>query len=56
MTADRVELMLADLTGRAAEVPAAEAYLRLYTDDARFGHVFASLHERLNKGSGLLHG
>jgi tRNA A-37 threonylcarbamoyl transferase component Bud32 len=46
---DPVELMLADLTGRYAETPASAAFTRLYADDARFGHVFASLHQRLNE-------
>ena len=41
--------MLADLTSRYAEMPASEAFTRLYVDDAHFGHVFASLHERLNQ-------
>jgi hypothetical protein len=41
--------MLADLTARYAELPASEAFARLYVDDAQFGHVFASLHERLNQ-------
>jgi hypothetical protein len=27
--------------------PASAAFMRLYTDDAQFGHVFASIHERL---------
>lgn len=40
--------MLDDLTSRYAEMPASEAFARLYTDDAHFGRVFASLHERLN--------
>lgn len=52
--ADPVELMLADLTGRYAEMPASEAFTRLYADDARFGHVFASLHERLNEHFGSI--
>lgn len=47
--ADPVKLMLADLTARYAELPASEAFARLYVDDAQFGHVFASLHERLNQ-------
>ena len=47
--ADRVELMLADLTARYAETPASAAFTRLYADDARFGNVFASLHQRLNE-------
>jgi tRNA A-37 threonylcarbamoyl transferase component Bud32 len=46
--ADRVELMLADLTARYAETPASAAFTLLYADDARFGNVFASLHQRLN--------
>jgi hypothetical protein len=33
--ADRVELMLADLTARYAETPASAAFTRLYADDAR---------------------
>lgn len=48
MVADPVELMLADLTTRYAEMPVAETYLRLYTSEAPFGRAFASLHERLN--------
>jgi eukaryotic-like serine/threonine-protein kinase len=47
--ADPVSLMLADLTSRYAEMPASEAFTRLYAGDAQFGHVFASLHERLNQ-------
>jgi tRNA A-37 threonylcarbamoyl transferase component Bud32 len=47
--ADRVELMLADLAARYAETPAPAAFTRLYADDARFGNVFASLHQRLNE-------
>lgn len=46
---DPVELMLADLVSRYAQASASEAFTRLYADDARFGHVFASLHERLNQ-------
>jgi tRNA A-37 threonylcarbamoyl transferase component Bud32 len=41
--------MLADLTGRYADMPASRDFTRLYGDDARFGHVFASLHQRLNE-------
>src|SRR5690242_4884168 len=41
--------MLADLTARYAEMPVLEAFARLYVDDAQFGYVFASLHERLNQ-------
>jgi eukaryotic-like serine/threonine-protein kinase len=47
--ADPVKLMLADLTARYAEMPVLEAFARLYVDDAQFGYVFASLHERLNQ-------
>ena len=46
--ADPVRLMLDDLNSRYAEMPASEAFTRLYADDAHFGHVFAILHERLN--------
>jgi eukaryotic-like serine/threonine-protein kinase len=46
---DSVGLMLADLTSRYAALPASEAFERLYADDTRFGHVFATLHERLNQ-------
>jgi tRNA A-37 threonylcarbamoyl transferase component Bud32 len=46
--ADPVELMLGDLTDKYAVEPASDAFMRLYTDDERFGRVFASLHERLN--------
>jgi hypothetical protein len=49
VVADPVKLMLADLTARYADMPASEAFTRLYADDADFGHVFASLHERLNQ-------
>jgi eukaryotic-like serine/threonine-protein kinase len=47
--ADPVRLMLADLTSRYTEMPASEAFTRLYADDMQFGYVFASLHERLNQ-------
>ena len=40
--ADPVRLMLADLTSRYAEMPASEAFTRLYADDAHFGPVFAA--------------
>lgn len=46
--ADPVELMLGDLTDKYAKKPASDAFMRLYTDDERFGRIFASLHERLN--------
>lgn len=46
--ADHVELMLADLTSRYAGTVVSEAFTRLYDDDADYGHVLASLHERLN--------
>jgi tRNA A-37 threonylcarbamoyl transferase component Bud32 len=46
--ADPVELMLGDLTDKYANEPASDAFMRLYTDDKRFGRVFANLHERLN--------
>lgn len=46
---DLVKLMLADLTSRYAEMSASEAFSRLYTDDAHFSHVFATLHQRLNQ-------
>jgi hypothetical protein len=46
--ADPVQFMLDDLISRYAEMPASLAFTRLYTDDAQFGHAFASLHERLN--------
>jgi hypothetical protein len=49
VVADPVSLMLQDLTARYAEMNASEAFTRLYADDAHFGHVFASLHERLNQ-------
>ena len=41
--------MLGDLAERYAEVPASAAFTRLYADDAQFGAVFASLHQRLNE-------
>ncbi|SEQ09595.1 Serine/threonine protein kinase [Lentzea xinjiangensis] len=46
--ADPVELMLGDLTDKYAQEPVSDAFIRLYTDDQRFGRTFASLHERLN--------
>jgi tRNA A-37 threonylcarbamoyl transferase component Bud32 len=46
---DSTRLMLEDLTSRYVEMPTSAAFTRLYTDDAQFGHVFASLHERLNQ-------
>ena len=54
--ADPVSLMLADLTSRYAEMSASDAFTRLYADDARFGHVFASLHERLNQNFDSING
>lgn len=45
---DPTELMLDDLSKRYAEMTVSNAFLRLYTEDARFGRVFASIHERLN--------
>jgi tRNA A-37 threonylcarbamoyl transferase component Bud32 len=46
---DSVKLMLADLTSHYAALPASETFERLYADDTRFGHIFATLHERLNQ-------
>ncbi len=46
---DSVELMLADLTSRYAALPASDTFERLYADDTRFGHIFATLHEQLNQ-------
>ena len=46
--ADPAGLMLLDLEDKYAELPAPEAYLRLYPDEARFGRIFANLHSRLN--------
>jgi hypothetical protein len=46
---DPLSLMLEDLTSRYAEMDVSEAFTRLYVDDAHFGHIFASLHERLNQ-------
>jgi tRNA A-37 threonylcarbamoyl transferase component Bud32 len=40
--------MLADLTDKSMQTPVPDAFTRLYTDDERFGLVFASLHWRLN--------
>jgi eukaryotic-like serine/threonine-protein kinase len=54
--ADPVKLMLADLTARYAEMPASEAFTRLYSDDAHFGHVFAILHERMNQHFDAING
>lgn len=44
--ADPMELMLGDLTDKYAKEPASDAFTRLYTDDERFGRVFASLQDR----------
>jgi tRNA A-37 threonylcarbamoyl transferase component Bud32 len=52
---DSVALMLADLASRYA-APASEAFERLYADDTRFGHAFASLHERLNQNFDMING
>lgn len=49
MMADPVELMLSDLDRRYSQMAVSEDFTRLYTDDARFGRVFASFHERLNQ-------
>lgn len=46
---DPVELMLTDLEARYAEALPSPAFSRLYTDELRFGHVFAILHEQLNQ-------
>lgn len=46
---DPMELMLVDLTSRYADHSPSPAFTRLYTDDAEFGHIFASLHERMNQ-------
>jgi len=48
-----MSLMLGDLTSRYAETPASKAFTRLYTGDAHFGNIFASLHEQLNHHLGL---
>jgi tRNA A-37 threonylcarbamoyl transferase component Bud32 len=40
--------MLGDLMDKYANEPASDTFMRLYTDDERFGRVFASMHERLN--------
>lgn len=50
------DLMLADLTSRYAGDPPSPAFTRLYTDDKQFGHVFASLHERLNQRFDAING
>ena len=47
--ADPVQFMLDDLISRYAEMPASEAFTRLYVDDTHFGQIFAILHERLNQ-------
>src|SRR4051812_36967331 len=49
MVADPVELMLGDLNRRYAQMTVSEDFLRLYTDEAQFGRIFASFHERLNQ-------
>ncbi|MFD0393988.1 hypothetical protein ACFQ3Z_23125 [Streptomyces nogalater] len=46
--ASPTELMLEDLSQKYAAMPVANAYLRLYENEKRFGRIFASLHERLN--------
>jgi hypothetical protein len=48
--------MVADLIARYDEMPASEVFARLYGDDSRFGHVFATLHERLNEHFGSING
>jgi hypothetical protein len=53
---DSVGMMLADLTARYNEMPASEAFTRLYVDDEQFGHVFAILHERLNEHFAAING
>jgi hypothetical protein len=53
---DPVSLMLADMISHYAEMPASEAFLHLYTDDQKFGHIFASLHERLNQHFASING
>ncbi|MEU8306872.1 hypothetical protein AB0C84_25280 [Actinomadura sp. NPDC048955] len=47
--ADPVELMLNDLTQKYEEESVSEAFLRLYTEDEKFGRIFAKLHEQLNE-------
>lgn len=54
--ADPVELMLADLTSRYTEMQASEVFTRLYDTDTRFGHAFATLHERLNQHFDAING
>lgn len=46
--ADPTALMLEDLSQTYAEKHTSNAFLRLYIDDTQFGHIFASIHERLN--------
>ncbi|NMH91438.1 protein kinase family protein [Pseudonocardia bannensis] len=41
--------MLGDLRDKYAKEPVSDTFTRLYTDDERFGRVFASLHEKLNE-------
>lgn len=53
---DPIELMLKDLDAQYRSQPAGEAFTRLYTDDRRFGHVFARLHERLNEHFDAING
>ena len=43
------ELMLADLKAKYEERASSQAFDRLYTDDAEFGHMFSVLHKLLNR-------
>lgn len=43
------DMRVADLKEKYAAIPAARAYSRLYEDVADFGHMFAVLHDRLNR-------
>lgn len=52
---DSVALMIDELNSRYA-APASGAFERLYSEEKRFGHVFASLHERLNQSFELING
>ncbi|ROO90888.1 protein kinase-like protein [Actinocorallia herbida] len=47
--ADPVEMMLDDLTDKYANESVSKEFLRLYTDEGRFGRIFAGLHEKLNE-------
>lgn len=46
---DAKSMRVADLQKKYAAQAAARAYERIYEDDTRFGHMFAVMHDRLNR-------